>query len=316
MKITRGQHNLKPAPGGCVVTLGNFDGVHLGHQAVMTQAAEAAGARQLAAVVMTFEPLPREFFDPDQPVARLTRLRERYRAINALGFIDELAVLHFNRRLASLPAEDFVRDVLVKGLNARHVVVGDDFRFGAGRAGDHALLEQLGQSAGFTVEKARTYQLEGQRISSTRVRAALAAGEMTQAARLLGRSYALCGHVAHGDKRGRTLGYPTANIALHRRQSPLSGVFAVRAALPDGRLVDGVANVGRRPTVGGLRARLEVHLFDFEETIYGQVIEVRFLHRIRPERQFESLEALVSQIQTDSQIARAWLKKHGDQSGR
>ncbi|MFP4155057.1 MAG: bifunctional riboflavin kinase/FAD synthetase [Halothiobacillaceae bacterium] len=308
MRITRGQHNLKPRPEGCVVTLGNFDGVHLGHQAVMAQAAEAGRAQGLPLVAMTFEPLPREFFDPDQPLARLTRLRERYRAMAGLGIIDELVVLHFDSRLAALPAEGFVQAILVGGLSARHVVVGDDFRFGAGRQGDHALLARLGQIHGFTVEKARTFLLDGERVSSTRVRAALAEGDLALATHLLGRPYAFCGRVAHGDKRGRTLGYPTANLALHRRHSPLSGVYVVETALPDGRLVAGVANVGRRPTVGGLRARLEVHLFDFDESLYGQVIEVRFLHRLRPERQFDSVDMLVRQIGEDARMARAWLE--------
>jgi len=311
MKLTRGRINLKPWPQGCVITLGNFDGVHLGHQAVLAQTARAGEQRNLPVVAITFEPLPREFFAPHAPVARLTRLRERYLFIKRLGLLDELAVLHFDRALANMSADDFVQSILVKKLNARHIVIGDDFRFGTKRRGDFGLLERLGQKWGFTVEAADTFMLEGVRVSSTKVRMALNRGDMDEAASLLGRPFTLCGHVAHGDERGRQLGFPTANVALQRRQSPLHGVYVVETArLQTHTLHYGVANVGSRPTVGGTRARLEVHLFDFHGSLYGEVLEVRFLHHIRDERRFESLPSLIAQIKTDVQVARDWLAKH------
>jgi len=308
MKLTRGRINLKPWPQGCVITLGNFDGVHLGHQAVLAQTARAGERRNLPVVAITFEPLPREFFAPHAPVARLTRLRERYLFIKRLGLLDELAVLHFDHGLANLSADDFVRSILVERLNARHIVIGDDFRFGNDRRGDFGLLERLGQKWGFTVKAADTFMLEGVRVSSTKVRMALNRGDMDEAAGLLGRPFTLCGHVAHGDERGRQIGFPTANVALQRRQSPLHGVYVVETACPRTQSRHyGVANVGSRPTVGGTRARLEVHLFDFRGNLYGEVLEVRFLHHIRDEHRFESLPSLIAQIKIDVQEARDWL---------
>ena len=307
MQLIRGLSALPAFPQGCVVTLGNFDGVHLGHQAVLRQAAAQAREFGLPLFVLIFEPLPREFFAPHAPVARLTRLRERVAFIQELGVVDVLLVHPFNTAFAQLPAETFIKRVLVDALHARHIVIGDDFRFGQGRQGDFALLKHLGARFDFSVQAAATWELDGERVSSTRIRRHLAERDVAGAARLLGRPFTLCGRVIHGDKRGRQLGFPTANVALHRRLSPLRGVFAVTATLPDGSVINGVANVGTRPTVDGQDARLEVHLFDFDRDIYGKLLRVAFLHPLRDEQKFNALDELIAQITRDSEKARAWL---------
>lgn len=310
MQLIRGLPASDLFPHGCVVTVGNFDGVHRGHQAVLQQAADLAEGASLPLAVLTFEPLPREFFRPDTPVARLTRLRERVCFIRELGaehpIVEALIVLRFTRTLAAMSAEDFVRHIFVDTLKARQIVIGDDFRFGQGRQGDFTLLESMGARYGFGVRAAKTVQVDGARVSSTRIRAHLAERDVVGAARLLGRPVTLCGRVTHGDKRGRQLGFPTANVALNRRLSPLRGVFAVEAALPDGTRHRGVANVGTRPTVSGGDARLEVHLFDFDRDIYGQILRVTFRHPLRDEQKFDSLDALVAQIRQDERAAKQW----------
>ncbi len=301
------------APAGAVVTIGNFDGVHRGHRAVIRQAAERARELGLPLFVVIFEPLPREYFAEVRgitPVARLTRLRERFVAFERLGVVDRLVLLPFNRRLAELPAEAFVTRLLVGAMGARHVVIGDDFRFGAKRQGDFVLLESLAAEHGFGVERARTVSLDAERVSSTRVRAALEARDVVEAARLLGHPFFLCGRVMHGDKRGRQLGFPTANIALRRRLSPLRGVFLVRVSGIGEAPRYGVANIGTRPTVDGVEARLEVFLLDFEGDLYGRLVEVDFLAGIRDERRFESLDALVEQIDRDVAEARGLIEAH------
>lgn len=310
MQLIRGLSALPTFPKGCVVTLGNFDGVHLGHQAVLRQAATQARELKLPLVVLIFEPLPREFFAPHAPVARLTRLRERAAFIAELGVVDVLLVHPFNAAFAQLTAEAFVEQVLANALNARHIVIGDDFRFGQNRQGDFALLKQLGQRFDFSVQAAATWALDGARVSSTRIRRHLAERDVAGAARLLGRPFTLCGRVIHGDKRGRSIGFPTANVALHRRLSPLRGVFAVKTTLPDGAIVNGVANVGTRPTVDGQDARLEVHCFDFDRDIYGQMVRVAFCHPLRDEQKFNHLSALIDQITQDAAAARAWHAAH------
>lgn len=317
MDLIRLSHGTTPpdaAPvGGAVVTIGNFDGVHRGHRAVIRQAAERSDALDLPLTVVIFEPLPREFFAERHgvtPVARLTRLRERFQAFEALGVVDRLVLMPFSARLASMSAEAFVEELLLGALGARHVVIGDDFRFGAKRAGDFGLLESMGPRLGFGVERAVTVTLDGERVSSTRVRTALEARDVVEAARLLGHPYFLCGRVMHGDKRGRQLGFPTANIALRRRLSPLRGVFLVRMSGIDGGPRFGVANIGTRPTVDGAEARLEVFVLDFDGDLYGQLATVEFLADIRDERRFESLDALVEQIGADVAEARQLLDTH------
>jgi riboflavin kinase / FMN adenylyltransferase len=311
MELIRGQHNLRPRHRGCVATIGNFDGVHLGHQAILAQLAGQAARLRLPRLVITFEPQPQEFFaGPHAPPARLMRLREKLLALDGLG-IERVLCLKFDHRLAAMPAEQFIEDLLIQRLGIRYLVIGDDFRFGHRRAGDFAMLVQAGQRHGFEVTDNHSYIVDGERVSSTRVRQTLAEGDLELAARLLGRPYDMCGRVAHGDRRGRTLGFPTANIHLHRRVTPVSGVYAVLMSGPDLRLWPGIANVGHRPTVAGVRERLEVHLLDFQGDLYGQHVKVDFLHYLRPEQRFASLADLQAQIQRDEHAARVWFAARG-----
>ena len=311
MELIRGQHNLRPHHRGCVATIGNFDGVHLGHQAILAQLTEQAARLHLPRLVITFEPQPQEFFaGPTAPPARLMRLREKLQALDGLG-IERTLCLEFDQRLATMPAQTFIETLLVEGLGIRYLVVGDDFRFGHRRAGDFALLVEAGQRYGFEVADNHSYILDGERVSSTRIRQALSQGDLELAARLLGRPYDMCGRVAHGDQRGRTIGFPTANIHLHRRVTPVYGVYAVLLSGPELRPWPGIANVGRRPTVQGVREQLEVHLLDYRGDLYGRHVKVDFLHYLRPEQRFESLDALRQQIQRDEQAARAYFSARG-----
>ena len=305
MELIRGLHNLRARHRGCAATIGSFDGVHLGHQAVIRQLHAAAAQRDLPAVLVTFEPQPREFFRPEASPPRLTRLREKLQAMAACG-VEQVLCLRFDGRLASLSADDFVRQILAEGLGIRYLLVGDDFRFGRDRAGNISMLREAGGLHGFEVAAMDTYTIGAGRVSSTRVREMLTAGDLERAAELLGRPYTLCGRVAHGDKRGRTIGFPTANITLFRARAPLTGVFAVEMRWSGDRLHKGVANIGYRPTVGGTRLQLEVHLFDFDQDIYGEHVEVEFLHKLREEQRFASFDALREQIQRDAAKARAF----------
>ena len=311
MELIRGQHNLRPHHRGCVATIGNFDGVHLGHQAILAQLTEQAARLHLPRLVITFEPQPQEFFaGPTASPARLMRLREKLQALDGLG-IERTLCLEFDQRLATMPAQTFIETLLVEGLGIRYLVVGDDFRFGHRRAGDFALLVEAGQRYGFEVADNHSYILDGERVSSTRIRQALSQGDLELAARLLGRPYDMCGRVAHGDQRGRTIGFPTANIHLHRRVTPVYGVYAVLLSGPELRPWPGIANVGRRPTVQGVREQLEVHLLDYRGDLYGRHVKVDFLHYLRPDQRFESLDALRQQIQRDEQAARAYFSARG-----
>lgn len=303
MELIRGRHNLRPRHRGCVVTIGNFDGVHLGHQAVISQLHRRAVERELPSCVMTFEPHPREFFDHGRAPARLSRLRDKVAALTALG-VDRLLLLRFDAALAALEPQAFIDRLLVAGLGARDVVVGDDFRFGHARRGDYAWLARAGHDTGFAVETAETRMVDGERISSTRVRRALAAGDLDYAARLLGGPYTIRGRVIHGEKLGRTLGFPTANIALDGYRLPLTGIFAVLAWDASGRRFPGVANLGWRPTVGGTRPLLEVHAFDFDGDLYGAHLCVQLLARLRPEERFESVAAMTERMHEDARAAR------------
>lgn len=305
MELIRGLHNLRTRHHGCVATIGNFDGVHLGHQAVLGQLAEKAAAMCLPTTVITFEPQPQEYFSQGDIPPRLTRFREKLKALQRFS-VDRVLCLAFNRALAEMEAEAFIRNVLVDGLGLRYLVVGDDFRFGKGRRGDFAMLQQAGREFGFEVVHMHTFSLDGERVSSTRIREALLEGNLDRAAQMLGRPYRMCGRVAHGDKLGRTIGFPTANIFLHRKKAPVDGVFAVEMFGIQGEPVAGVANVGTRPTVEGTRSLLEVHLFDFSAEIYGRHVHVDFLHRIREERRFESFDALKAQILRDAEEAKTF----------
>jgi len=309
MEIIRGLNNLKPGHRGCAATIGNFDGVHLGHQAVFKQLIAKARQRNLPVTVITFEPQPQEFFLPNAAPSRLTKFREKLNAMKSLH-IDRLLCLRFNKQLANFTAEEFVQKVLISGLGVNYLVVGDDFHFGKRREGDFELLKQSGTQFGFEVVSTDTFDVVGERVSSTRIREALQVGDIALAERLLGRSYGMVGRVAHGDKRGRSIGFPTANIYVHRCSSPVSGVYVVQMqgnAQDLGTVtVNGVANVGTRPTVEGSRTLLEVHLFDFDREIYGAHVCVNFLKKLRDEQRFESFDALKSQINQDAAAARAF----------
>lgn len=304
MQLVRGLHNLRPEHRGCVATIGNFDGVHLGHQSVFRHLMEKGGELNLPTTVVTFEPQPRELFQPATAPARLTRLREKLQAIDEVG-VQRVVVLEFNRRLAAMAAEEFVKELLVEGLGARFLSVGDDFRFGKGRRGDFELLRHMGDLYGFEVEDMNTYKLDADRVSSTRIRELLSQGDFATAAEYLGRPYRICGRVAHGDKRGRNIGFPTMNVNLHRRVSPLSGVYAVRVEGLEESPCAGVANIGVRPTVAGdHRYLLEVHLFDFQRNVYGEHVSVEFVRKLRDEARFDNFEALRQQILRDAAAAR------------
>ncbi len=298
MELIRGLHNLREAHRGCVATIGNFDGVHLGHQAVLGQLSEQAARMHVPSVVISFEPQPLEYFSPQQAPARLTRFREKFEALRRFN-VDRLLVLPFNRKLAQLTAQEFVQRVLVDGLQVRYLVVGDDFRFGRGRSGDFTLLQQAGQQHGFEVVNLHSFCSDGQRVSSTGIREAMQQGDLAHAEQLLGRQYRMSGRVAHGDKIGRQLGYPTANIHIRRKTTPLHGIFVVEVFGLAGEPLAGVASLGTRPTVNGKKMLLEVYLFDFNRDIYGQHLQVGFLHKIRDELRFTSLDALKIQIDND-----------------
>lgn len=304
MQLVRGLHNLRPQHRGCVATIGNFDGVHRGHQAILARLRERAAELALPSCVVIFEPQPREFFGPDTAPARLTRLRDKLALLAAEG-VDRVLCLSFNPRLRELSAAEFVHKVLVEGLGVRHLEVGDDFRFGCDRVGDFAFLEQAGEREGFTVEAAATVELDGVRVSSTGVREALAAGDFVLAEHLLGRPFQIAGRVLHGQKLGRKLDAPTANVQLKRKRVPLSGVYLVSTEV-DGQPWPGVANIGVRPSVAGDgSAHLEVHLLDFAGDLYGRRLTVAFHHKLREEQRFASLEALKTAIAADIAAARA-----------
>ncbi|MFN6961323.1 MAG: bifunctional riboflavin kinase/FAD synthetase [Rhodocyclaceae bacterium] len=300
------------ATGSRVLAIGNFDGVHLGHRALLERLTATARRFGLPAAVMTFEPHPRELFAPDQAPARLTSMREKLALLDACG-IDEVHLLHFNRKLASLTAEEFVERLLVRGLGVRHLIIGDDFRFGKARAGDFGMLAAAGQRFGFGVEALHTIEIEGERVSSSAVREALDAGDLEHAARLLGRPYCISGRVVHGDKIGRKLGWPTANIQLKRKRVALTGVFAATVSGLDKRHLPGAASLGVRPTLGqGLKPVLEVHLFDFDQDIYGAHVTVHFLHKLREEMKFDSFDALAAQIACDVAATRKYFTSRLD----
>jgi riboflavin kinase/FMN adenylyltransferase len=293
-------------PQGSVVCIGAFDGLHLGHQALVRHAATRARALGLAAVAVTFEPLPREYFSPDLPPPRLTLPRTKGEGLCALG-ASRVGLLRFDAALAAMDAEAFVRQVLVGRLSAREVWVGPGFRFGRGRTGDLGLLQQLGVAAGFTAAEVDPVHLDGERVSSTRVRAALASGDFGGAARMLGRRYAIAGRVVRGNALGRTLGFPTANVRYGGKVPPFTGIFATRVHGISEHPWPAVSSLGTRPTVEGTQPLLEAHLFDFDGDLYGRRIEIEFIARLRDELKFPDLPALVAQMHRDADQARALL---------
>lgn len=306
MQVIRGLHNLRSEHRGCVATIGNFDGVHLGHQAVFRHLRQRAEKLGMPTTVVTFEPQPMEFFAPETAPARLTRMREKLYALSEAR-IDRVVLLEFGAKLANMPADQFVQQLLVEGLNVRYLFVGDDFKFGQGRSGDIELLRAVGKEHGFGVENMNTFALGDARVSSTLIREALSRGDLVAAEHYLGRPYRIYGRVAHGDERGRSIGFPTANLDLRRKVSPLHGVFAVKVGGIGAELLPGVANIGNRPTVvADTRHLLEVHLFDFNRSIYGEHLEVEFCSKLRDERRFADFEQLRHQIELDALHARQY----------
>jgi riboflavin kinase/FMN adenylyltransferase len=307
MRLFRHYSEVPVEARGAVVAIGNFDGIHRGHQAVIARAAEQARALGTRHAVLTFEPHPRSWFRPADEPFRLTPFRTKVRQLEAIG-IDHLFVLHFDADLAGKSAEAFVVEVLSEGLDVAHVVVGYDFVFGQGRRGNAALLAELGRPRGFAVTTVEPVAGPGGEVfSSTKVREHLSAGRPDAATRQLGRPWEIEGRVEHGDQRGRTLGFPTANLALGEYLRPALGVYAIRAGIDEGRGTvwrDGVANLGRRPTVGGTRVQLEVHLFDFAGDLYGRHLRVALIDHLRAERKFDGLPALKAQIAEDGRQAR------------
>lgn len=301
--------NAAQGAGPVALTIGNFDGVHRGHQAMLARLTERAGALGLPACVMTFEPHPREFFTPAEAPARLTSLREKLGLFAAMG-VARTYVCRFDRRLSTLPAQTFIAENLQRLLRARWVLIGDDFRFGAKRRGDFAMLQRCAVDGTFEVESMQSVEVDGARVSSTAVRATLQEGRLVAASHLLGRDYAISGRVVHGEKTGRQLGFPTANIQLKHNKPPLAGIFAVKL-LGLEKPFDGVASLGTRPTIRPEgRATLEVHLFDFDRVIYGEHVSVAFLHKLRDEERYPDLATLTAQIERDVDNARAWLSQN------
>ncbi|WP_374276883.1 bifunctional riboflavin kinase/FAD synthetase [Azonexus sp.] len=305
MRVFRGHSRPVPAP--VALAVGNFDGVHLGHAELLRRLADAASRRALVPTVLSFEPHPREFFAPDAAPARLSTLREKLELLSEAG-VEQTMICPFNAAFAALSADEFIEQVLVGALRVGHLIVGDDFRFGRGRTGDFALLQAAGQRHGFTVEAMGSVTVDGERVSSSGVRRALAAGDMERAARLLGRPYVIDGQVVHGQKLGRQIGFATANLRIKHNPLPMTGVFAVEVGGLGETPLPGVANLGMRPTVGGTRPLLEAHLFDFARDIYGAHISVRFVHKLRDEQRFPNFDALKAQIAADAAAARAFFK--------
>lgn len=290
---------------GCVLTIGNFDGVHFGHQAVIRKLVECGAALKLPVVVMVFEPQPLEYFLADKAPPRLTRLRDKVTRLAKLP-VDDLVVVRFNKQLADYDAGQFVDDMLVKSLRVKHLVVGDDFRFGKGRRGDFAMLKEKGKLYGFKVEDTGSFRVDGHRASSTLIRNALLINNLDAAKAMLGYGYSVSGRIGHGEKLGRTIGYPTANIKMSGKNVPLSGVFAVTMTGIDGLEIEGIANIGVRPTVDGRRNKvvLETYLFDFDRDIYGLKVTVHFKFKIRSECRFQSVDELKLQIKNDVATAK------------
>jgi riboflavin kinase / FMN adenylyltransferase len=319
MQIFRGIHHPDIAP-ACALTIGNFDGVHRGHQAMLALLRSEARHRGLPSCVMTFEPHPRDYFaqlagKPEMAPTRIATLRDKLTELERCG-IDQVVVLRFDKALATQPAQAFIDDVLVKGLGTRYVLVGDDFRFGAKRAGDYAMLDAAGAQQGFDVARMNSYEVHGLRVSSSAVREALAAGDMAQASSLLGRAYSISGHVVHGAKLGRDLGFRTLNLRFGHPKPAAMGIFVVRVHGLQPAPLPGVASLGVRPTVDDSgRVLLEVHCLEWPATLgleggYGRCVQVELLHKLHDERRYGSLEALRAGIAQDEADARAWLAAH------
>jgi len=324
MKVFRGPHHETLAP-GCALTIGNFDGVHRGHQAMLALLRAEGAQRGLASCALTFEPHPRDYFaastgQPHLAPARIGSLRDKLLDLAHCG-VDQTVVMPFNARFAAMAPEDFIRTVLVDGLQVKYVLVGDDFRFGARRTGDYAMLDKAGGQQGFDVARMNSYEVHGLRVSSSEVRAALAEGRMADAERLLGRPYRISGHVVHGRKLGRDLGFPTLNLRFAHWKPAASGIFVVRVHGLSEHPLPGVANLGVRPSldpddVNGGRVLLETHCLQWPQALgrdggYGKIIRVELLHKLHDERQYDGLQALECGIAADRDDAQAYFaSKH------
>jgi riboflavin kinase/FMN adenylyltransferase len=300
--LIRGIHNIKSSHYGCALTIGKFDGVHKGHQAVLSKLVEKAKALGVPSAVMVFEPQPEEVFSPANAPARLSRLRDKYAALKALG-IDRLLCINFSKAFASQSPQAFVHDLLVLKLGVKFLVVGDDFRFGHKRTGDFNYLQQAAKQYHFDVVSTQSFRLDNCRISSTAVRDALSSGDFDKASAMIGAPYRISGKVIHGEKNGRTIGFPTANILLRRHKTPLHGVFAVKVIIDD-EVFGGVANLGSRPTLDGQRLLLETHIFDFAGDLYGKRLQIEFIDKLRDEAKFDGFAQLKQQIKNDAEHAK------------
>jgi len=308
MELVRGLHNISPRHQGCVLTVGNYDGVHLGHQQMIGVLKMRAAELGAAATVLVFEPSSKEFIDPAGAPPRLTSWREKFLALATQG-VDRLVTLRFDEYIRAMTPQCFVDELIVESLGTRHMVVGDDFRYGCNAGGTIDSLRTAGRERGFGVEQIAPFVLDGVRVSSTVVRERLGQGDYAGARRLLGRPYRMLGRVIHGRELGRTLGFPTANLRLMRRKSPVNGVLAVRVFGISPQAMTAVASLGTRPTVDGTDLLLEVHVFDFEGDLYGLEIEVEFVAKLRDEVKFDSLDAMMAQMKVDAAQARDLLSK-------
>lgn len=288
---------------GSVATIGSYDGLHLGHQKLLGHVLEQAKARGLPSVVMSFEPTPKEFFSQDKPPARLMRFREKFEALAEFG-VDVFFCPRFDEAMKNISAATFIRRILIHALNIEHLVIGDDFRFAQDRAGHLETLQRAGSALGFTVDEIPSVVVDGARVSSTAIREKLWEGDLSEARRLLGKDYRMSGKVIEGNHLGRSLGYPTANINLNRLQSAVMGIFACRVSGKDWGPLDAVASVGTRPTFEESKPLLEVHIFDFDQDIYGEYIHVDFIARLRSEEKFDDVRDLIDQMHRDSARAR------------
>jgi riboflavin kinase/FMN adenylyltransferase len=312
VNVFRGSTPFSAGP-ACALTIGNFDGVHRGHRALLKQLVAGACERGLTSCVLTFEPHPKEFFSPEQAPPRILNLRDKLAALADLG-IDRVVVEHFNSAFARLSPEEFVSEIIVKRLNTKWILIGDDFCYGAKRAGNFANLKAAGEKYGFEVSSIQTILEDGERISSSALRSALANGDMKQAEKLLGRPYAISGHVIHGQQLGRKLGFPTLNLAvanhLHHRKPATTGIFTAQVLGLGDKALPAVASLGVRPTVEDEgRVLLETHIFDFQQDVYGKMITVELLEKIRDEEKYDDLDTLTNAIAQDAKVARNYFQK-------
>jgi riboflavin kinase / FMN adenylyltransferase len=303
MKLLRGLDKILPFKNGTVATIGNFDGVHLGHQALLATLQRQADKLKLPMVVLLFEPQPNEYFHGQQAPARLASLREKLNVLK-LCKVDYVCCLKFNTALSLMPARSFAMHYFFSSLQVKYLLIGEDFHFGQGRKGDVQLLSEIGNKSGCLVQTFPNFSIKNDRVSSTKIRDALAHGKLAQAAEFLGRTFSLCGRVIKGEGRGKQWGIPTANLNMQRLILPLKGVFYVKVQRAKGEWLEGVANLGSRPTVDGKKNSVEIHLLDFDERLYGEMLQVFFLHKLREEVKFLSVDALIAQIHHDIAAAK------------